>query len=532
MAPIQLTLLAFHLIFSPAVTQIAGMSEINLNLVNTTSGFIKGQFASYEVNKNKVLVYKYLGVPYAESPVNRLRFQPPEVKRHASQTITAYSYSPACMQDYTKLGSQVLGRIYHEYIAKSQYSEDCLYLNVFVPQGVALLGRRRYLKAVMVYIHGGDFSTGSSSWPHLDGTMLALHGGVVVVTFNYRLNVFGFLTVGQTGNIGLLDQSMAMKWVKTNIESFGGDPQRITVFGQGAGADSIIFHLALPSSGGLFDHAILQSAGRFLRSYATTEEVRPTLGAIAGKVGCDNEQSRNTLTCLQAIKGEHLIKAAKDSDFNFSLIISDEQMDNPPLVMLESSGDFTVPVLMSFNEGDGDYAFKELYPQEVYEDGFTEAEVNQAVAQIIHSLHDGLSNATLTRLTELIKAEYFSRIHEPLANLEGMIKMYTHHYFVAPAMQFAEMYLENGGEVYNVCFTHRPSVLDEVSATSGPGFGDELWYVFGMLLSGGVLGQEGSTEEQKMTLSTISTWSSFANNGLADFYNLSLIYLLQNPKSE
>jgi cholinesterase/neuroligin len=138
----------------------------------------------------------------------------------------------------------------------TSYSEDCLYLNIYAPkkpeQGEKL--------AVMVWFHGGGFIVGSADIYPADH--LAVYGDVVVVTVNYRLTVFGFLSTGDEhapGNYGLWDQRMALDWVNKNIEGFGGDPARVTIFGESAGAASVIYQGLYPDNRGLFQRVVAQS---------------------------------------------------------------------------------------------------------------------------------------------------------------------------------------------------------------------------------------------------------------------------------
>src|SRR4051812_48750437 len=154
-------------------------------------------------------------------------------------------------------------------------SEDCLYLNVWTP---AADDRRR---PVMVWIHGGAFTSGSGATEWYDGTSFATRGDVVVVTINYRLGALGFLHLGEllgpeyesSGNCGLLDQVAALGWVRDNIAAFGGNPDDVTIFGESAGSMSVASLLGTPSARGLFRRAILESgsAGRLPGVAAATE---------------------------------------------------------------------------------------------------------------------------------------------------------------------------------------------------------------------------------------------------------------------
>ncbi|UYV64690.1 BCHE [Cordylochernes scorpioides] len=178
-----------------------------------------------------VYVEQYLGIPYAEPPIGKLRFKNPQIPKKFPSDLQALNYSNICYQHH---------RIVSDYVNNSGgvfgigvESEDCLYLNIWSPES-----SRKEKKAVMFWIHGGGFMFGSGNDPLYNGSTLSALGDVVVVTFNYRLGIFGFLASGNKvvpGNMGLYDQLMALQWVKKNIKYFGGDPERITIFGASSG---------------------------------------------------------------------------------------------------------------------------------------------------------------------------------------------------------------------------------------------------------------------------------------------------------
>jgi para-nitrobenzyl esterase len=190
-------------------------------------------------------VDRFLGIPYARPPVDQLRWQEPAVVEAWPGERDAVAFGSAAMQPM--LPGVDLG---------ARPSEDCLYLNVWTE---ALdVGDAR---PVMVWIHGGGFFAGAASEPLYDGQAFA-KSGVVLVTVNYRLGAFGFLAHPEVPeNLGLLDQLAALRWVQENIAAFGGDPERVTVFGESAGAAAIAHLLRLPQSQGLLQGAILQSGG-------------------------------------------------------------------------------------------------------------------------------------------------------------------------------------------------------------------------------------------------------------------------------
>jgi para-nitrobenzyl esterase len=213
----------------------------------TASGRVEG------TEVDGVAVFK--GLPYAAAPVGALRWRAPQPAPAWQNTRDATRYGPACTQ---KRGPSLEGGG-----DVGPTSEDCLFVNVWTPNaepGAAL--------PVMVWIHGGAFVIGSGSLPFTDGTVLARRG-VVVVSFNYRLGPLGFVVhpalereataQPAPANFGLQDQIAALRWVQRNIAAFGGDPKRVTIFGESAGAQSVLALMASPPARGLFQHAIAQS---------------------------------------------------------------------------------------------------------------------------------------------------------------------------------------------------------------------------------------------------------------------------------
>jgi para-nitrobenzyl esterase len=225
------------------------------------------------------VVQTFLGIPFAEPPIGPLRFLPPHQPAPWTGVRDATRHAAAAMQQPTILEST---RGF-----SGVCSEDCLYLNVWTPDP----GRREGgLLPVLVWIHGGSFVTGSGSIPWYDGRQLAARGDVVVVTVNYRLGPFGYFDISAiggdkyraSGNAGLLDQIAALKWVRDNIEGFGGDPGRLCLVGESAGSMSIATLLTAEPARGLVHRAIMQSGTPVgstpAQARATAEEAFALIG--------------------------------------------------------------------------------------------------------------------------------------------------------------------------------------------------------------------------------------------------------------
>lgn len=249
-------------------------------------------------------VRAFLGVPYAAPPVGPLRWKPPQPVQPWKDVRNAQSYGSHCMQ----IG-QFADMVFHD----PGESEDCLTLNVWTP-GTATQGAKL---PVMVWIYGGGFSAGSTSERRQDGEVFA-HKGVILVSMNYRLSIFGFFAHSAlaaespqhaAGNYGLMDQAAALQWVKRNIAAFGGDPGNVTLFGESAGSFSVSAQMASPMAKDTLAHAIGESGGAFSRAGLPF----PLLAAAEAKdeVFARDVLGKTSLSELRAIPAADLVKAVE-----------------------------------------------------------------------------------------------------------------------------------------------------------------------------------------------------------------------------
>ena len=223
-------------------------ASASASVVQTGEGLVRG------ISAGDLRVYK--GIPFAAPPIGDLRWREPQPVKPWEGVRSAKDFAPACMQTGVSMPGE----------AQPVTSENCLYLNVWAPSTHSVAPR-----AVLVWIYGGGFVNGSASMPLYWGDQLA-RKGIIVVTFGYRVGPFGFLANPEltaesphhsSGDYGFLDQIAALKWVQQNIAAFGGDPSRVTIAGQSAGAASVSVLMASPLAKGLFKRAIAQSGGLF-----------------------------------------------------------------------------------------------------------------------------------------------------------------------------------------------------------------------------------------------------------------------------
>jgi para-nitrobenzyl esterase len=354
------------LIVTAAVLPVTGCGATigSLSEVRLDSGPITGAVEAG--------VWSFKGIPYAAPPVGDLRWQPPQPVSPWTDTRACTSFGPACPQP---TGGDLF------YLSVGPTSEDCLYLNVWSP---AKSSSDRL--PVMVWIHGGSFVTGAGSMPVYDGQNLAKRD-VVVVTINYRLGPLGFLalpalsresTQGSSGNYGLLDQLAALQWVQRNIAAFGGDPKRVTVFGESAGAISILDLLVSPQSTGLFQAAIAESgilldAGFGGVSTAATREDAEKAGEVyAAKLGVD--PTGDVAAQLRAMSADQLVAAAgggetlMDTGLAWKPCVDGLVLADLPSRLWAEGKQMTVPLLIGSNKDEGNAFLAGLsIPPELYD---------------------------------------------------------------------------------------------------------------------------------------------------------------------
>ncbi|MGH9536463.1 MAG: carboxylesterase/lipase family protein [Terriglobales bacterium] len=250
-------------------------------------------------------VRTFLGIPYAAPPLGELRWKPPAPVAQWAGIRSAKEFGARCMQS----------RVYSDMVFRDPgVSEDCLSVNVWTAAKNA-----KSSLPVMVWIHGGGFMAGSSSEPRQDGGMLARRG-VVVVSMNYRLGIFGFFVHPElaaesekkaAGNYGLLDQVAALEWVQRNIASFGGDPANVTIFGESAGSSSVSALMASPLAKGLFHKAIGESGAAFSRSALAFEP-------MAERARSDSEFANSSFG-VQSLKELRALPAQKVLDASYKI---------------------------------------------------------------------------------------------------------------------------------------------------------------------------------------------------------------------
>lgn len=331
-------------VFGAALSMLAACASVGSfsrsdagAVVSMPAGAVEG------VREGGIRVFK--AIPYAMAPVGQRRWRAPEPMPRWSGVRAARDYGPACVQPNRQVQSiywQELGPL----------SEDCLSLNIWAPDGAERA-------PVFVWIHGGALAAGSSREALYDGTEFARRG-VIAVSINYRLGVFGFLAHPElsaesgehvSGNYGLLDQIEALRWVQRNIAAFGGDPSNVTIAGESAGALSVMYLMAAPDARDLFHKAISQSG--YMISQPTLREIRHGVpSAEASGVHLASAVEAGDIAALRAMDAQMLANAAPGAGWAPALTVDGVVVPRQLVEVFERGEQARVPLLVGFNSGE------------------------------------------------------------------------------------------------------------------------------------------------------------------------------------
>ncbi|MDO3408671.1 carboxylesterase/lipase family protein [Saccharibacillus sp. CPCC 101409] len=448
-------------------------------IIETKQGTLRG------AEGNGVLSWK--GVPYAQPPTGDLRFRAPQPPEKWTGIRDALAFGPICPQplygEASMFGSEA-----------PPMSEDCLYLNVWAPEG------ERSKLPVTVWIHGGAFVTGAASIPLYEGTQFSLRGDCIVVSVNYRLGPFGFLHLSPLGqgfasNTGLLDQVLALEWVRSNIAAFGGDPENVTVFGESAGAMSIAALLAMPAARGLFRRAVMQSGAAQSMSAAQAESVAASFIRLLGVDG-GNLERLNELRASELLAAADGVSRESEGGFlalPFQPVVEPGSLPADPLAAVSGGSAAGIPLLIGTNKDEGAFFFRD------------EA----------HLMGPEEMDAALRSMTGSEDTGAWLDLYP--ATLEGQGRMMTELYFWRSALAFAEAQSRHA-PVWMYRF--------DWSLPGHPFFGQavhsaEIAFVFGNLVLLPRMGVRIEPAMQNLSDAMRRAWQTFARSGSPDTPELS-----------
>ncbi|XP_072349577.1 LOW QUALITY PROTEIN: neuroligin-4, X-linked-like [Scyliorhinus torazame] len=538
-------------------------------VVATNYGKLRG--VRKELN-NEILgpVVQYLGVPFATPPIGERRFQPPEAPASWTDVRNATQFAPVCPQNIHGMLPEVMLPVWFlsnlddvaTYI--QEQSEDCLYLNIYVPtengpltkkpddngafsgpedeDPLPLTGRGRPgrsqappsfgsesssqklhsqsnirdsgPKPVMMFVHGGSYMEGTGNM--FEGSVLASYGNVIVVTINYRLGVLGFLSTGDMaakGNYGLLDQIQALRWLSENIGFFGGDPMRITVFGSGAGASCVNLLILSHHSEGLFQRAIAQS-GTAISSWSVNYQPAKYTRILAKKVGCNFAETVDMVDCLRRKSYRELV----DQDIQptryhiaFGPVVDGDVLPDDPEILMEQGEFLNYDILLGVNQGEG---FKFVESLVDNEDGISASYFDFAVSNFVDNLYGYPEGKDILRETiKFMYTDWADRDNGEMRR-KTLLALFTDHQWVAPAIATARLHAEYQSPTYFYTFYHHcQSEMKAVWADAA--HGDEIPYVFGIPMIGVTELFPCNFSKNDIMLSAVvmTYWTNFAKTG-------------------
>ena len=444
--------------------------------VKTDKGVVEGSASA----DSKIRIFK--GIPFAAPPVGPLRWKAPQPVASWSGERKALEFGPRCMQ----------GRIYSDMVFRDQGpSEDCLYVNVWTPATSA--GAKL---PVMVWIYGGGFAAGSASEPRQDGEQLAKKG-VLVVSLNYRLGVFGFFSHPEldkesghdsSGNYGLLDQVAALQWVHRNIAAFGGDPNSVTIFGESAGSFSVSALMASPLAQGLFQRAIGESGAFF----GTTLALKPHTETEKTDTKFAESLGAHSLEALRAKPADQLLEASmKEASLRFAPNIDGYFLTGGATSIYAAGKQSHIPLLAGWNADEGNLR-----------------------------MFFGKQEPTAHNFSELVRASFKSKADAvlklyPAANDDQAKRsaqdLASDQFIAYSTWKWIE--LQAGlakTPVYRYEFDQAPPVPANASGPSGAYHSAEIEFVFEALPSKKL---PWSPEDTKLSDLMSSYWSNFAKTG-------------------
>uniref|UniRef100_A0A3Q1ESN3 Carboxylic ester hydrolase n=1 Tax=Acanthochromis polyacanthus TaxID=80966 RepID=A0A3Q1ESN3_9TELE len=477
-------------------------------IVSTKHGKVQGKLLSVLGGD----VRAFLGIPFGKPPLGKLRFRAPEPVDKWEDVKDATKFSSSCYQmpDTAFPGFQGA----EMWNPKTPLSEDCLYLNVWSPHFNH--SQNSPMAPVLVWIYGGGYHGGTSSLDLYGGHFLSRSEGVVVVSMNYRLGAFGFLSLPENknikGNAGLLDQRLALQWVANNIAAFGGDPSKVTLFGESAGSGSVGFQLLSPGSYSLFQRAVMQSGSPNApwSTISQTDAWDRSL-MLAKLLGCPTSHPA-VEDCLQradpqkiSMKQYDVLTPPQILAFPFVPHVDGDFLPDKVEVLLSSSNLPKKELMIGVNEDEGTYFL--LYEVPGYnlsgQSLITRKDFLKGVQLSLAHASDVTREAAIFHYTDWADENNMVKNRDALGSLVG------DQMIVCPVLDFAQRYSKNGRKTFLYLFDHRSSV-NPWPAWMGVMHGYEIEFVFGMPLNVSL----GYTKtEVNMTKKFMKHWANFAQTG-------------------
>ncbi|XP_041651212.1 uncharacterized protein ces2b isoform X2 [Cheilinus undulatus] len=468
--------------------------------VHTALGSLKGEYVS--VKGKETGAYAYLGIPFAKPPVGpALRLAAPQPVEAWGGMRDATKQPPLCIQPRAML-VDLFDKMGGLNVDLPDVSEDCLYLNIYSPANRANDAKL----PVMVWIHGGAFTIGSASV--YDGSALAAYQDVVVVLIQYRLGILGFLSTGDEhmpGNVGLLDQVQALKWVQQHIHNFGGNPDSVTIFGESAGGVSVSLLLLSPLAEGLIHCGIAESGTAAIDSLMTNDPL-PMAQHVANMSGCSLDSTQEIADCMKNLDLETILDLGMDQSARPFVNVDGHFLRKPVDELFDKHELLKIPFMTGINNDEGGWLLAEFMAPKNWTGGL-DLETVKSLLSIFYP--DPV-------LSDLLINEYMGNGEDPVKNRNGYTELLGDMTFLVPAIKCANAHRDAGAPVYLYEYQHPPQFLQ----SNRPSFvkadhGDEIFTVFGICFTTKHVTLKDACPEEEEELSKIvmSYWGNFARTG-------------------
>ncbi|XP_045207101.2 cholinesterase-like [Mercenaria mercenaria] len=489
-------------------------------LISSPVGEIRGISSTISFNGQPYNISSFLGIPFAEPAVGPRRFAKPVKKGRFVTTFNATEAKLACPQNINWASG----------LDEIPVSEDCLNLNIFVPSGAS----QQHPKAVMIFIYGGGFQFGFQN-SYISAALPVLHD-IVYVTINYRVNVFGFLAnkkYGLKGNYGLWDQHMAIQWVHDNIAAFGGDPGKVTLFGESAGAVAVMYQALYKGNKGLV-HRIIAQSGSVGADYAYSKYPDLSFEDLTKRSGCKKGTFEETTACLRAMDFRDFKDLLRFED-NFSPVKDGEFIDYEPesifknesLASAVAVGNFgDVDVIIGLNSDEGLLELSLL--AKVLGENITHFSDGVSAERLKTYMKRFLTNINKTSDSFVMKSlmhQYTDWAVPQSGHSRGtmLLNILRDFYYTIPAIQALNAHLNDKarGHTYMYYFDHKPSFSLSPDWVKGADHMEEIPFVFGFpglyMFTYGIYSEDPAklmpAEEMNLSMAMMKYWTLFAKTG-------------------
>ncbi|XP_035680999.1 uncharacterized protein LOC118418956 isoform X4 [Branchiostoma floridae] len=486
-------------------------------VVSTTHGDVRGsEFLTSSVVGNALFdrVFTFKGIPYAAPPVGDLRWRPPQDPAGWTGVRDVTEFGARCPQVEYPLPHPIYGEVLGSGGIAS--SEDCLFLNVYTPNVSDTANL-----PVMVWIHGGAWYFGSSStYPAEIPTSL---NNVVMVTINYRLGNLGFLPTlddDAPGNFGLLDAIKALEWVQSNIQNFGGDPDRVTIFGESAGGWSVSLLVMSPMATGLFHRAISQSG---VAGVPVAQKGDITLTQnLALSLNCSTDSYDDMMSCLRGLPSEDFLTLMA-----WPVVIDGRFLLQSPWDLMNHKFINRVDYLLGTNNDEFGLLLSVDFPF-IDADGMTRAEFETNLPIPLQTIADQYWGGSVNTILQPVIDQYLdpAMADDPIYLRDQFQQLLMDAFYAAPTVMMAKaesgmlaVAWEASSRVYQYELQHRASVFSyfRPAFVTGADHADDLYFVFGLPLlrddTGNSWKYSYTQEERDLSLDMMAYWVNFATNG-------------------